>query len=55
MSDGGKGDKRRPGEGYDVGWDRIFGRDKAKEVKQNNEVTQQENNKQDIANQTEEE
>lgn len=25
-SDGGKGSERRPGEGYQDGWDRIFGR-----------------------------
>lgn len=25
-SDGGKGSDRRPGEGYQDGWDRIFGR-----------------------------
>lgn len=24
-SNGGKGDDRRPGTGYDTGWDRIFG------------------------------
>lgn len=26
MSDGGKGSARRPGENYQQGWDRIFGR-----------------------------
>lgn len=26
MSDGGKGSGRRPGDGYQDGWDRIFGR-----------------------------
>ena len=25
-SDGGKGSERRPGQGYQEGWDRIFGR-----------------------------
>lgn len=25
-SDGGKGSERRPGQGYQDGWDRIFGR-----------------------------
>lgn len=25
MNDGGKGSDRRPGEGYQDGWDRIFG------------------------------
>jgi hypothetical protein len=25
MSDGGKGSDRRPGQGYQDGWDRIFG------------------------------
>lgn len=28
MSDGGKGSDRRPGKGYQDGWDRIFGRGK---------------------------
>lgn len=26
MSDGGKGSDRRPGQGYQDGWDRIFGK-----------------------------
>lgn len=28
MSDGGKGSKQRPGKGYDIGWDAIFGKKK---------------------------
>ena len=28
MSDGGKGSDRRPGKGYQDGWDRIFGNKK---------------------------
>ena len=29
-SDGGKGSARRPGEGYQDAWERIFGKDKPK-------------------------
>lgn len=31
-SDGGKGSDRRPGQGYQDGWDRIFGKPKAKSL-----------------------
>ena len=31
--DGGKGSERRPGDGYQDGWDRIFGRKSAQQEK----------------------
>ena len=41
MSDGGKGSDRRPGKGYQDGWDRIFGTapkpEKPQEPKPNSE------------------
>lgn len=41
MSDGGKGSKRRPGEGYGDGWDAVFG--KKPEPKEQDEKKEDDN------------